>query len=73
MRLKIDPVVAVQLLSCVQLWEPMDCSMPGFPVLHYLSEFAAFYSSAEAKTLFFSEYTSIILWMFTSPSSKFTC
>ena len=22
------------------LWEPMDCSMPGFPVLHYLPEFA---------------------------------
>ena len=22
------------------LWDPMDCSMPGFPVLHYLPEFA---------------------------------
>ena len=22
------------------LHDPMDCSMPGFPVLHYLSEFA---------------------------------
>ena len=22
------------------LWDPMDCSMPGFPVLHYLLEFA---------------------------------
>ena len=22
------------------LWDPMDCSTPGFPVLHYLPEFA---------------------------------
>ena len=25
---------------CLTLRDPMDCSMPGFPVLHYLSEFA---------------------------------
>ena len=30
----------VQLLSRVQLCNPVDCSMPGFPVLHYLPEFA---------------------------------
>ena len=24
---------------CLTLCDPMDCSMPGFPVLHYLSEF----------------------------------
>ena len=28
-----------QLLSGVWLSDPMDCSMPGFPVLHYLLEF----------------------------------
>ena len=33
-------VVVVQSLSRVQLCDPMDCSMPGFPVLHYLLEFA---------------------------------
>ena len=33
-------IVVAQLLSCVQLCSPMDCSMPGFPVLHYLPEFA---------------------------------
>ena len=34
-------VVVVQLLSCVSaLCDPMDCSMPGSPVLHYLLEFA---------------------------------
>ena len=22
------------------LWDPMDCSMPGFPVRHHLPEFA---------------------------------
>ena len=26
--------------SCPAFWNPMDCSMPGFPVLHCLSEFA---------------------------------
>ena len=24
---------------CLTLWDPMDCRMPGFPVLHYLTEF----------------------------------
>ena len=37
-----DPnsVVIVWLLSRVQPCDPMDCSMPGFPVLHYLLRFA---------------------------------
>ena len=26
--------------SCLTLCHPMDCSTPGFPVLHYLPEFA---------------------------------
>ena len=25
---------------CPTLWDPMNCSTPGFPVLHYLPEFA---------------------------------
>ena len=25
--------------SCPTLWDPMDCSTAGFPVLHYLTEF----------------------------------
>ena len=33
-------VVVVQWLSHVQLFATKDCSMPGFPVLHYLPEFA---------------------------------
>ena len=32
-------IVVVQSLS-VWLCDPMNCSMPGFPVLHYLPEFA---------------------------------
>ena len=32
--------VVVQSLKCVQLCNPMDCSAPGFPVLHCLPEFA---------------------------------
>ena len=26
--------------SCLALCDPMDCSMPGLPVSHYLPEFA---------------------------------
>ena len=26
--------------SCLTVCDPMDCSMPGFPVLHYILEFA---------------------------------
>ena len=33
-------LVAIQSLSCVQLFDPMDCSTPGFPVLHRLTECA---------------------------------
>ena len=37
----LDIFVAIQLLSCVRLLcDPTDCSMPGFPVLHSLPEFA---------------------------------
>ena len=32
--------VVVQLLSHVGLCNPMACSLPGFPVLHHLPEFA---------------------------------
>ena len=38
--LKLDfDLVAVQSLSGVWLCNPMDCSMPGFPILHCLPEF----------------------------------
>ena len=33
-------VLDVQLLSHVQLCDPMDCRMPGFSVLHYFLELA---------------------------------
>ena len=33
-------VAVVQWLHCVQLCDPMDCSMPVFPVLHCLPGFA---------------------------------
>ena len=37
-------IVVIQLLSPVQLFEtPMDCSMPGFPVLHRFPELAYVY------------------------------
>ena len=34
--------LVVQSLSHIQIFatDPMDCSMPGFLVLHYLPEFA---------------------------------
>ena len=36
-QLLISCLVAVWLLSCVQLCDPMDCSVPGFAVFHHLS------------------------------------
>ena len=33
-------VIVVVSQSCLTLCDPMDCSMPGFPVLHHLPEFA---------------------------------
>ena len=33
-------ISSVQSLSCVGICDPMDCSMPGFPVLHQLQELA---------------------------------
>ena len=36
----IAPISSVQLLSHVQLCDPKDCSMPGFPVHHQLLELA---------------------------------
>ena len=33
-------IVVVQSLSHVWLCDPMNCSTPGFPVCHYLPEFA---------------------------------
>ena len=39
--IKRNVVVVVWSLSCaLNLCDPMDCSTPGFPVLHYLPEFA---------------------------------
>ena len=34
----LSVLVVVQSLSCVWLCDPMDCSMPGFGVLHHLLE-----------------------------------
>ena len=33
---------------CLTLCDPMDCSTPGFPVLHYLPEFAQTQSPSAA-------------------------
>ena len=35
-----SPVLFSVAQSCLTLCDPMDCSMPGLPVLHYLPEFA---------------------------------
>ena len=36
----LQSIHVAQSLSPVSLCNPMDCSTPGFPVLHYLPEFA---------------------------------
>ena len=33
-------LVVQSLKLCPSLYNPMDCSTPGFPVLHHLPEFA---------------------------------
>ena len=39
--LQLKPLVSsVQSLRCVRLCDPMDCSMPGFPVHHQLLKLA---------------------------------
>ena len=37
---RISLLSSVQLLSCVGLCDPVDCSTPGFPVHHQLLELA---------------------------------
>ena len=37
---RINPVLCLSAQSCPTLCDPMGCSTPGFPVLHYLLEFA---------------------------------
>ena len=39
-HIHINTLTVVQSLSHVRLCDPMDCSMPGFPVLHHLLELA---------------------------------
>ena len=36
----VSSLLVVQLASHVRLCDRMNCSTPGFPVLHYLPEFA---------------------------------
>ena len=38
LKVTLNMFSSVQLLSCVHLCGPMDCSMPGFPVYHQLPE-----------------------------------
>ena len=43
MRAQMDSFCCSVAKSCLTLCDPMDCSMPGFPVLHHLPEFAHVY------------------------------
>ena len=54
-------VVAVQLLSHLTLYDPMDCSVPGFPVLHQLPEFARIHIHEVSDALFSFLYQSFPL------------
>ena len=40
MNFKIYPRIVVVIFQLLSLYDPMDCSTPGFPVLHHLLEFA---------------------------------
>ena len=37
--------------SCLTLYDPMDCSVPGFPVLHYLPELAQIHVHWDGDTI----------------------
>ena len=65
-------VFVVQSLSHVGLCNPMDCSMPGFPVLHHLLEFAQTHVhwvspshplSSPAPALNLSQHQSLFQWV----------
>ena len=79
-------LVAVQLLSPVWLCDPMDCSTPGFPVFHYLPEFAQAHvhwvgddiqpshplSSPSPPAFNLSQHQGLFLsWLFASGRPKF--
>ena len=63
--------------SCPTLFDTMDCSTPGFPVLHHLSEFAQTrvhwvgdaiqpshpLSSPSSPTLYFSQHQGLFQWV----------
>ena len=63
--------------SCPTLWDPMDCSTWGFPVLHYLPEFAQTHvhwvgdaiqpshplSPPSPRTLSLSQYQGLFQWV----------
>ena len=50
-------VVVVQSLSCVQFCDPMDCSKPGFPVLHHLLNSFSSVQSLSRVQLFVTPWT----------------
>ena len=65
--------------SCSTLWDSMDCSMPGFPVLHCLPEFAQIHvhwvgdaiqpshlSSPSPPALNLSQHQDLFLWVSSS-------
>ena len=48
--------------SCPTLCDPMDCSMPGFPVLHYLLELAQTHIHRGLSVLLFFSNQLLFLW-----------
>ena len=53
---------------CLTLWDHMDCSMPGFPVLHYLLEFALTHvhwvSDAKHLCIVCWKPTALFIWVY---------
>ena len=52
--------ITIQLLICVWLCDPMDCSMPGFPVHHQLPELAQTHYSLWLLKLLWIFLTSLL-------------
>ena len=48
--------------SCLTLYDPMHCNTPGFPVLHYLPEFAQIHFTGSVMLSNISSFATLFLF-----------
>ena len=73
-KLHIHLPSVVQLPSPVRLCDPMDCSTPGFPILHHLLEFAQVHVHWVSDAIQpFHLWFLCLFWMHSLRTMNFTC